>query len=177
MISSYTNVMLRKKLEERSVYVDGPLATQCKIYTGSVNGGGYGQISVEGVNWLAHRAAYYLAHGPMLAPGLVCCHRCDRPACTEISHLFLGSQQANSDDKHAKGRAVHVRDSAAKLTPNDVLMIREMHSQGLIRAEIARHFGVSWNAIGNIVNGSAWAWLTSPPPPAPPLPTINRRGL
>lgn len=36
--------------------------------------------------------------------GLVICHRCDNPECTNPDHLFAGTQKDNMMDCSAKGR-------------------------------------------------------------------------
>ena len=47
-----------EKLLSNSVQVDGPLETQCRIWTGLKTFNGYGQISVCGITFLTHRLAY-----------------------------------------------------------------------------------------------------------------------
>ncbi len=66
---------------------------------------GYGQIAVNGKRRRrVHRVAYELNYGPV-PPGLCVLHRCDNRTCVRPDHLFLGTNQDNSDDMIAKGRA------------------------------------------------------------------------
>ena len=82
----------------------------CLIFTGALSRGGYGNIythSAGGKTFVtgAHRAAYEVAIGP-IQDGLHVLHLCDNPACIEPSHLFLGTQATNMQDKSSKGRAI-----------------------------------------------------------------------
>jgi hypothetical protein len=82
----------------------GPEA--CHPWTGSVDHKGYGKFAngPHGSGWRpAHRAAWEFVHGP-LADGVWVLHRCDRPACVNIAHLFLGDARSNVADMVAKGR-------------------------------------------------------------------------
>ena len=51
----------------------------------------------------APRVAWELANGPV-PDGQCVCHRCDHPDCTDVDHLFLGTQLDNIADMRSKGR-------------------------------------------------------------------------
>lgn len=76
----------------------------CWIWEGDVGNHGYG-IVYEGrrSKYLAHRVAWELAFGELPA-GMLVCHRCDVSTCVNPLHMFLGTNQDNSDDKMRKGR-------------------------------------------------------------------------
>jgi LSD1 subclass zinc finger protein len=78
---------------------------QCWLYSGSVDGGGYGTVSTRRgqAPAKAHRISYQHHHGE-IPSGMKVCHRCDTPACVNPAHLFLGTQQDNVRDCFAKGR-------------------------------------------------------------------------
>lgn len=75
----------------------------CKIWAGAKNRKGYGQKRIKGKLWIVSRLEYTRAHGE-IPLGLCVLHTCDNPSCWEITHLFLGTNQDNVDDKMAKGR-------------------------------------------------------------------------
>lgn len=75
----------------------------CWRWTGATNGKGYGQVTVDGVHYLAHRIAYSLAKGSV-PDGLLVCHHCDNPICVRPSHLFVGTHRDNAHDMIKKGR-------------------------------------------------------------------------
>ena len=67
------------------------------------DGYGYAVIYPNGKFARAHRHAWIEAHGPIPRTTLVC-HKCDNPACSRLSHLFIGSHKDNSQDMARKGR-------------------------------------------------------------------------
>jgi HNH endonuclease len=159
-----------------------PDARGCRIWQGFRNPAGYGRTTVaRGVSKLAHRLAWELAKGP-IPEGICVCHKCDVPACCEVSHLFLGTHADNSTDRVSKGRqsrgaphaatlpsreehSAKMRKVAARgesqwmarLTERDIVSIREMLRAGEYQKDICRKFGVSQSIISEIKNRKIWA--------------------
>ena len=77
---------------------------ECLVWTRYCNKGGYGQIQINGRSWMAHRAAYEVAHGPIPA-GKIVRHSCDNPPCVNPEHLLVGTTADNNRDKAERGRA------------------------------------------------------------------------
>jgi hypothetical protein len=77
--------------------------TGCWLWTGCKTEFGYGRMRFHGVQQKAHRVAYALFAGDM-RPNLLVCHHCDRPACINPKHLFLGTHKDNTQDAVKKGR-------------------------------------------------------------------------
>lgn len=85
----------------------------CWLWSGVPRGAnGYGVLKVEGAPMAAHRYSYTKHHGP-IPGGLFVLHRCDTPLCVNPAHLFLGTDQDNSDDKVQKGRQARGPELAA----------------------------------------------------------------
>lgn len=89
---------------------DGPLPADptlgpCWDWTGATFSNGYGHVVRGGVNLLTHRVAWEKENGP-IPDGLLVLHKCDRPSCLRVSHLFLGTHADNNDDMMSKGRHV-----------------------------------------------------------------------
>ena len=77
----------------------------CWEWTAKHDKNGYGRFSPNGQysQVPAHRFSWELHNGPV-PEGMLVCHRCDNPECTNPNHLFLGTPQDNMDDKVRKGR-------------------------------------------------------------------------
>jgi hypothetical protein len=75
---------------------------QCIVWTGALDGHGYGCFRYEGRSVLAHRVSWKLFTGSW--PDQCLCHSCDNPRCVNVEHLFEGTRGDNNRDKAAKGR-------------------------------------------------------------------------
>ena len=85
----------------------------CYLWSGAINGSGYGHFNIDSQMVYAHRFAYELAYGKTLyllkfdgkiPEGLYCLHHCDNPPCVNAEHLFLGTALHNVLDAIEKGR-------------------------------------------------------------------------
>lgn len=89
---------------------DGPVPAHapelgpCWVWTAGRTAAGYGEIRVGPLVMLAHRVAWWLAHGRLPDPGIEIAHRCDLTYCVRPSHLFAATHAENIQDAAAKGR-------------------------------------------------------------------------
>lgn len=108
-----------------------------------------------------HRASWMLNRGPIPKGdgyhGTCVCHRCDNRACVNPDHLFLGTNQDNSDDKYAKGRANQPRGEAMskRLTDDDIRAIRSTKGK-ITQQEWADRLGMSRPHISMIRGRKVW---------------------
>ena len=145
---------LAQKLADES---RGDDTTGCVLWTGHVNGNGYGWVS-DGSRSdntrrvvLTHRAAWELAYGP-IPKGLCACHKCDVRRCINPAHLFLGTRAENQHDMKIKGRA---HSGNRKLSKTDVILMRKAIAAGDVQRRIAASFGVSPATVTLIKQGKA----------------------
>ena len=128
--------------------------TGCWLWTGPWGRRDYGIIKVNSTyGATAHRAFYAYHIGP-IPRGMLVCHRCDTPACVNPGHMFLGTDQDNSDDKIRKGRSWR----PSKLSRDAVLSIRRDTRPYKV---IASEHGVSVSAISSIRTNARWKNLRS----------------
>ena len=113
---------------------------------------GYGKFRLKGKSEFAHRVSYELAHGP-IPEGLVVRHKCDNPRCCNPAHLEEGTHQDNMDDRTERNRH-----GMAKLTPDDV---RSIYLDERSQTTIAKQYGITQGAVGNIKHGRRWSHITN----------------
>lgn len=135
----------------------------CWEWTGSRRHDGYGQFRYKGTVGKAHRFAWFFFYGEW--PDLYVCHRCDNPSCVNPDHLFLGTHQDNVADMVAKdrqrngasyGKCAGENHPAAKLTQEQIDMIRSGHFGDMLQREIADLLGVSQTQISKVQLGVRW---------------------
>lgn len=70
----------------------------CWIFAGCKDRSGYGIIKYQNKNFKAHRYMF-LKHKGSIPDGLVIRHACNTTSCINPSHLLLGTQAQNMQDK------------------------------------------------------------------------------
>jgi hypothetical protein len=134
-------------------------AESCWWWTASVDAkSGYGWFSIRRKMFKAHRIAWQLARGPIPA-GLHVLHHCDNRKCVNPAHLFLGTNADNIADRMNKGRksgCAGERNGRAKLTRDEVALIRSQLASGKSQDCLAGRFGVSQSCISQIALGHNW---------------------
>lgn len=134
----------------------------CWLWTGHRYSQGYGAFHVAGKVVRSHRIAWQFYCG-RIPPGLWVLHKCDVRHCVNPYHLFLGTRADNTADMVSKGRqprALGERNSHAKLTASDVLLIRaDDRASHLIAAD----YSVSQSAIRWIKRRGTWTHVGDSP--------------
>lgn len=134
----------------------------CWLWIGRINKDGYGLITIGSrrddskAQALAHRAMFAMKV-QSIKGGQQVLHRCDSPGCVNPEHLFLGTQADNVADMVAKQRQQRgSRNGHAKLTEQNVRVIRKLLVGGVSKPEIGRRFGVDRSVISMISSGKRW---------------------
>lgn len=123
----------------------------CWMWKAGKSGGKYGQFHMFARPMLAHRIGVMLAG---VDPGeLFVCHKCDVPLCVRPSHMFLGTHKDNMADAAKKGRMCGENHPLARLTNEDIIMIRASMLPQII---LARRFGVRKQTISSIKKRRLW---------------------
>ena len=142
----------------------------CRLSRYPVGTHGYSVVSSSRQrSLLAHRVAWVMAHGPIPA-GLWVLHRCDNPPCVLTlpllhdgthdprEHLWLGTHTDNMRDMVAKGRRHDThgeRATRAKLTSEQVAVIRARVEAGETQASLASEYGIDNSNISRALR-SPW---------------------
>lgn len=128
----------------------------CWLWDGTLQQDGYGQLSVRGASFRAHRLGYEIHRGPV-PRGLYVLHRCDNRACVNPDHLYAGTNLDNIRDAVTRNRhATGQRNSQSKLTE---VIVRTIRASSQSDCDLARKYGVSSVAIRNARYGATWRWV------------------
>ena len=138
-----------RSLRERFAARVGPrTAAGCIEWQGAFHISGYGYLRHRPADvQLAHRAAWYLAHG-RIPEGMHVMHKCDNKRCVNAEHLRLGTREDNMQDCSSKGRA-----KRTKLSEEKQAEIFAMRASGAYMREIAAKVGVSRPMVSLILSG------------------------
>lgn len=143
--------------------VDKTTVDACWPWRGGRDKDGYGYFRVGGGNRRAHRVAYVVSHGS-LEPALDVCHACDNPRCVNPRHLWVGTNQDNSDDMVRKGRSLcGIANPKVRLSERKVQEVVRLADLGLLQKEIAQRIGCNQRTVSTILTGRQWARVTGRP--------------
>lgn len=133
----------------------------CWIWTKSLQGRGYAQISIGRSKPGRANIVSYLLHKGEIPSGLFVRHTCDCRWCVNPDHLILGTAQDNVNDAIARGRHCHgERHGSCRLTQDQAQAIK---SDARMNSVIAAEYGVSERQVGLIKAGRRWKHLGAAP--------------
>ncbi len=135
----------------------------CWEWSSGVKKSRYPKIRYKGKRVGIHIASYVLFRGEY-PDHLLVCHTCDNNRCCNPSHLFLGTDKDNAEDRDKKGRngsekRQGEKNSRSKLTEKDVLRARRLKRMGMNYSDIASIFGVHSFTITLAIKGHTWKYL------------------
>lgn len=132
----------------------------CWLWSRCVDPDGYGMVSYDfGDGKKAHKThrVSYQIHFGKVPEGFVVRHKCDVPACVNPSHLVIGTQFDNIQDRVLRGRngdIKGIRHPNSTLTEKDVLWIRSLRNPDI--QKIAKQYDVSYQAIQKVIDRITW---------------------
>ncbi len=129
----------------------------CWVWTGTTGKrNGYGYFSAHCISLLAHRVSASFVK-PDLTSDICVLHTCDNPPCVNPAHFRYGDHAANSRDMIEKGRSkageTHWN---VRLTERDVREIRCPSKRHFNNIQLAEHYGVDRQTIGDARAGRTW---------------------
>ena len=132
---------------------------ECQVWTGGTGSNGYGQFKYLGKIYQSHRFNWMMKHNTLLPGGISLSHTCDNPSCVNHLHLFPTSHRENMRDMLLKGRKASQKgekNSQARLTWEDVEIIRGAWEEGYKVKDIAQKFKISTKYTRQIIRGEVW---------------------
>jgi hypothetical protein len=131
----------------------------CLEWKHSLDSSGYGHLSLNSLDFQAHRLSWIMTNGE-IRDGLHVLHHCDNRKCVNPEHLFLGTHLENMIDRDLKNRGKNLKGEEQPnsiLTDEAVKEIIRLYNTGLfLQREIAEKYGVSTRTISSVTNGERW---------------------
>lgn len=122
---------------------------ECWEWRGKLCPYGYGVFFLEKKKVKAHRVSYSWFVGEI--GDLSVCHTCDNRKCVRPSHLWIGTNRENDEDRIRKGRPVGRKQL---LTPAQKEEIRSIPRREASIPDLAKKYGVSRRTIERVRHGS-----------------------
>ena len=127
-----------------------------KVLKGQPDKNGYDRITLYKNSQRVHRLMLLAFVGPC-PPGMEACHDDGKPANRKLDNLRWDTPQNNQGDRKKHGTApIGTQNGRAKLTPSQVIEIRQMASHGQSFAALAIRFSVYRSTIRKIVDRKLW---------------------
>ncbi len=103
-----------------------------------------------------HRLVLLVFVGPC-PPGMGCRHLNGNPADNRLENLAWGTHTENMADRNRHGNYTRgSRHFNAKLTEDDVRLMRRLKQDGWSLGRLTRLFGISKTTVAQIVKGKFW---------------------
>lgn len=133
---------------------------ECALWPLSRTPRGYGQLWFENRRRDAHVVACVLAHGPKPTTAHCAAHGCGVRRCVNPRHLRWATPKENTADMLLHGTKIRGEAHPLhKFTEAGVLAVRSAFAAGESQAALARRFGITPQAIHEIVRRKSWAHL------------------
>lgn len=121
----------------------------CWLWTGCLDGKGYGQVGYNGKNHRAHRVSYILS-GKIIPIGLGLLHSCRSKNCVNPGHLTPGTQKENCADM-IRDETLVCGEKAKKCKLTDIQVKDILSRETELRKDLAKEFNVNQSTIVRII--------------------------
>lgn len=149
------------KVDKKSAPIKNKRLGRCWLWIGAKDRNGYGVVRIGGKNYSAHRLSWEWANNQKIPDGMVLIHLCDEPSCVKPSHLTIGTQINNIEDRVKKNRSARGQQNGkARLTEKDVKLIKKLRGRGMTESSIAELLEVSRSAVANVLHHRSWGWVS-----------------
>lgn len=126
---------------------------------GEIDRDGYHRLLVNRNRVRAHRLVWLLFVGP-IPKGKWVLHRCDNPACVNLAHLYVGTNNENVADRQARNRTPHGEAHYnRKITEAQARRAFDLLDDGTPPIEVARYLKVSRHIVNDMKRGRTWKHL------------------
>ncbi len=145
---------IKKLIEDKSEPIP---FSGCWIWLGALQpGSGYAVWPKAQRNRSVARIAYKAYNGEIPHEQIVR-HTCDVTCCVNPAHLLVGTQLDNMQDKVRRGRSSKGElNGKAKLTAEQVIRIRALHTEGKAERLILQEMQVNRYTFYDIINYRSW---------------------
>ena len=131
-------------------------SSDCIEWVGTKYKNGYGRFFFDGISLLAHRASMILKTGQEIPEGMHVCHTCDNRCCVNPDHLWLGTNQENTQDKMNKGRHWVPFGSSRSDSKLNEELVRYIRSSDKQHKQLGKELGVSESLIRGVRKNEYW---------------------
>lgn len=133
----------------------------CWKWRGSGSGPGlckYGKFRLNTITMVATHVSIETSTGILIPEGMVVRHKCDFTMCVNPSHLLIGTQQDNINDKVSRNRqATKESHGMSKINLEIVKQIRYLYdNENYTQMQLEHKFNIDQTVISDIVMNKLW---------------------
>jgi len=131
----------------------------CWNWNGVISSDGYGMACYQGERVRAHRLSL-LNHLGLESSKLLALHHCDNRSCINPLHLYLGTNQDNSNDMSKRSRTNPQRGERSTLSKITNQQAIEIFNDNRAHNLIAIDYGIAKSTVSSIKTGKNWKSTT-----------------